>query len=567
VNGPSVEPDVVRTAAASDRPRTVPQTEVRTEPLGGGPLTTAALAGTTPPGWYVPRPRSTREWRERIAAAMADTGKSPWLQELWPAIEPTGVARDRLQRAAEHGVVVTSGQQPGLFGGPIYTWSKAIGVLAFADALERTCGVPVAPLFWAATDDADFVEASTTWVSVPGGAEAITAEPLARAGVVLAAAPLGDLTVPIGRLIDAAGSAPFAAALDAARGAYQGRPSGLNEDGDRPMDAAGTVTAGGAFVDLLRRLLAPLGVSVIDAAHDAVRRRAFPTLVRALERAEVVAQALEDRSEAISGAGYTPQVSNVRRLSLVFSWQPGSGSDAVDGPVKVRVQVAQARELASRAAPGELSHNVLLRPIVERGLVPSVAYLGGPSEIAYFAQTSAVADALDVPQPLILPRWSCTLLEPSALALMARYGVAIDALHDVHGPETMAARAALPAELREALDALAAAIEAGSQRVADADKEGIVDRAVIDGARAHLKHRVARLERRFVAAAKQREQGVMRDLATLRGAVYPNGARQERVLNFIPFLARGGPLLLEAMRTEAMRHAADLAGSDSLRRP
>ena len=202
------------------------RTSVLTEPLGGGPLTAAAVGGDAPAGWYPVHPRGVGAWREQIAATRARFGGAGWLQELMPAIQPTGPARERLLRAAEHGVVVTSGQQPGLFGGPMYTWTKAIGILALADALERACGVPVAPLFWAATDDADFAESSTTWVSVPGGVEALCSLPEAPAGTLLAAAPMGDLSVQLGRLIDAAGSAPYAAALDAVRAAYGAGQSG-----------------------------------------------------------------------------------------------------------------------------------------------------------------------------------------------------------------------------------------------------------------------------------------------------------------------------------------------------
>src|SRR5579862_9732066 len=348
MSGPSVEPEVLRSISPSERPRVSALTAVRTEPLGGGPLTAAALAGTTPPGWYPPRPRGARDWRERAAATRARHDGATWLDELWPAILPTGAARERLQRAATHGVVVTSGQQPGLFGGPIYTWSKAIGVLALADALERLCGVPVAPLFWAATDDADFVEASTTWISVSGGAVPITSEPLARNGIVLAQAAMGDLSAPLGQLLGAAGSAPFGAAIDAVQAAY--RPQGGSRGEE--WDGSHAVTAGNAFVALLRRLLAPLGVSVLDAAHDAARRRAFPTLRRALQEADVVTMALDQRSEAITAAGFTPQVSNVPKLSLVFSWHDEPGSDAsTTGATKARVPVAQARELAATAQP------------------------------------------------------------------------------------------------------------------------------------------------------------------------------------------------------------------------
>src|SRR6185437_15501169 len=114
-------------------------------------------------------------------------------------------------------------------------------------------------------------------------------------------------------------------------------------------------------------------------------------------------------------------------------------------------------------------------------IVPSVAYLGGPSEIAYFAQTSAVADALELPPPLIMPRWSCVLVEPSAAALLERYGVSLGELRDLHGPETRVARAALAPALRAALDTLAEAIESGTQAVAAADADAVLPRAVVDG--------------------------------------------------------------------------------------
>jgi bacillithiol biosynthesis cysteine-adding enzyme BshC len=555
--------------ATGDRSSTV-----RTESIGGGPLTVAMLQGDTPRAWYAPRPSGAAGWRERIAKTRARFAGSEWLDELLPAIEPTGLARDRLFRAAEHGVVVTTGQQPGLFGGPMYTWTKAIGALALADALEKACGIPVAPLFWAATDDADFAESSTTWIPVPGGVEALTSLPIAAPGTLLAAAPMGNLAGPLGRLVDAAGSAPFVAALAAVRSAYESGPTAPGLDGSTGRQRAeGTVTAGSAFIDLLRQILEPLGVSVLDSSHFAVRRRAFPVLDRALERAPAIADALKEREAEIIAAGYSAQVSTVPGLSLVFEWTGGDGPGAAGrveevGPApigvsKTRVPINRARDLRARARPGMLSHNVLLRPVVEEAIVPTVAYLGGPSELAYFAQSSAVAECLEMPELMALPRWSCTIIERSTAELMGRYGVTLEELHLAHGAEGRVARETLPARLRDALDELAASVERAADAIGSADTSGLVSPAVIVGARAQLQHRVARLERRVVAAAKRNAVSAMRDLATLRGILYPNGARQERVLNFIPFLARGGRELLEAMQSEASSHASSLVGGGS----
>jgi bacillithiol synthase len=541
---------------ATDSPA-VGQIAVRTAPFGGDALVAAALGGTTPAGWYGARPRGRRAWAARIEAVRAAAGGPAWLDALWPAIDAAGPAAERLRRAAAGGVVITTGQQPGLFGGPIYAWSKAVGALALADALERECGVPVAPLFWAATDDSDFEEASTTWVPVVGGTQSLTVRPTAAQGTVLAGALLGDVGSVLADLVAASGSASYGAALDAIRVTYARRTNG-----DPP-------TAGAAYVALLRRILAPLGIAVLDAAHGAVRQRAFPVLVRALERADAVRAALVERADAIAAAGFHPKVREVGDLSLVFSWSArAGGSVESDGPAplgaaRARVPRPRAREVAAAARPGALSGNVLLRPVVERALVPTVAYLAGPGEIAYFAQTGAVAQALDLEPPLAVPRWSCTLIEPSVAGLLERYGITLDELANPHGPETRIARAAIPAPVGGALDALRAAVEQGSDAVAAADADGLLPATAVGGARAHLLHRLARLERRYTAAAKHRQSAALRDVATVRGALLPDGRPQERRLNFIPFLARAGPGLLDAMRTEAARHAATLVGDES----
>jgi hypothetical protein len=146
---------------------------------------------------------------------------------------------------------------------------------------------------------------------------------------------------------------------------------------------------------------------------------------------------------------------------------------------------------------------------------------------------------------------------------MARYGLTEGDLRDAHGPERRLARAALPPAVREALDAVRAAVDRGVDAVAAADTGGLVPTAAIDGARVDLRHRLARLERRYLAAAKHTDATTMADLATVRGALLPNGERQERTLNFVPFLARGGLALLEAMGRAAARHAADLLGGGS----
>lgn len=514
---------------------------VVTEPLGGSPLSQAVQRCMLPPEWHPPRPDSVARWTERLVAIREEFRARDWYDALAPAFGmPHGQAgtdaTTRLERVARTGgVVVTTGQQPGLFGGPVYTWSKAVSVLALADALESATGIPVAPVYWAATDDADFAEASWTHVPHAGGFEILRLPPVPGAGELpLSELPLGDCGELLAVLARGAGSAASADVLDQVRGAYAPRQ-----------------TVGGAFLALARALLEPLGIAVLDASHEAVRAAGFPVMQRALDRAPEVERALRQRDEAIVQAGYRPQVDAVPGRALVFA---RSG----DGGRKERLPVAAATAAAARATPGSLLPNVLLRPIVERTILPTAAYAAGPGELAYFAQASAAAAALGTPAPLALPRWSGTILESHIEKLLARYGLEPADLADPHAAETALARAALPASARERLAELRTSADRAAALGQDGDE--LLPAAVLEGFRRHLHHRIDRLERRYLAAAKRREEAALRDLATLRGALYPGGKRQERAANLVPFLARHGDAIWDAMAAEARAHAAALLG-------
>jgi uncharacterized protein YllA (UPF0747 family) len=204
--------------------------------------------------------------------------------------------------------------------------------------------------------------------------------------------------------------------------------------------------------------------------------------------------------------------------------------------------------------------------VVERALLPTVAYVAGPGELAYFAQTGAVADALELPAPLAVPRWSCTVLEPDVRAIVNRLGVTWQALADRHQVERGVARGAAPPSLVEELDAVRERVRADVERVkAIASRPPtLLDPRVLDGATRGMLLRLDRVERRLLAAVKRREAATMRDIAVAAGAVFPGGKRQERALNFIPLLARYGAPLVDTMRASARRHADALIAGQPL---
>ena len=511
-------------------------TDVRivTSPLGGTVLSQLLQRGQAPASWMPRAPRTPAEWRAR---ALQRVGEKNW-EECWlilePALRATGRAAERLSRVREQGgVVITTGQQPGLFGGPIYTFSKAMGALALADVIERETGVATAAIFWAATDDADFTEASSTMVARAGRVDVLRSDFAPLPGTPMSLAPLGDMADLLTRLRDGAGSAADTWALDAVDRSY----------------ASAARSAGDAFVMLLRELLEPYGMPVLDASHAAVRTASDTTLRAALCGAEAIESALVQRGRDIRGAGMEPQVVDVPGLSLVFTRY---------GSVKRRVAMSEAASVAADAG-ALLTPNVLLRPIVEQAMLPTIAYLAGPGELAYFAQVSAVADALGISQPLALPRWSCTLIEPAAQRLLDRLNVRPEALDQPDALEGSVARAAMSAESADSLAALRVAIAAlPGGLAAEADPLGLG--GAVQGAMQTLFHRVDRLERRVAAGIKRREQAALRDVSTLRALLRPLNMRQERALNLMPILARHGRGVLAEMHAAAVEHAVRLVG-------
>jgi bacillithiol biosynthesis cysteine-adding enzyme BshC len=507
---------------------------VVTQPLTGNPLAAVAISGEAPRGWYEPQPRDVAGWRERVEAVRSgfDDG---WLARVAPAFDASGKARERLESVARgKGVVVTTGQQPGLFGGPVYTLSKALSALALADSLQEATGIPVAPVFWAATDDTDFKEASSTAISVPGGAQLLRIDHPAPLGLPMAAMPLGDVSSELEALARGAGSTIDRTPIELLEKFYT-------------SDA----TVGSAYVAFLRALFAPLGIAVIDASHPATLAAARPVLSAALKKADEIATTVSARNRELEAAGFTPQVQDVPGLSLVFSAASGG---------RKRIPIKGA---GKRATSDDLGPNVLLRPVVERAILPTATYIGGPAEIAYFAQSAPIADVLEVARPAIVPRWSCTIIEPHVEQILEKLYLLPEDLRDPHEAEARIARSRLPKRVLEELNAARAELDASMDALSDAVAEAKVPLApaVTGGLRANLARRFDRFERRLIAAAKKEHADVMQEIGTARGSLYPFGKPQERSLNFVPLLARYGPLLRDEMLAGARDHAMRLVGA------
>jgi bacillithiol biosynthesis cysteine-adding enzyme BshC len=446
-----------------------------------------------------------------------------------------------LARLAEPGAcVVTTGQQPGLFTGPLYTIYKALSTAAVARILERQWQRPVLPVFWVAGDDHDFAEAShTSWIA---------ADVTIRHAALPPRPPEAPLT-PLYRDLLGPDILSLLDALAADLPPSEFRDWTL-EWLQRHYQPSATIA--GSFAGALAELLAPAGIVCLDSTHPLVKRYAARYLVRALGLARELNQDLEHRSEELITAGTDPGVPVGENATLVMLEGP-LGRDRLllrDGGFITRRGRQQldldALNRIAAAEPERLSPNVLLRPVVESALLPTVAYLGGPSELKYLALAHPVYERMRIPRQVVLPRWSGVLVEPKVDRVLKKFGIELTDLLEPGGAlESQLVRSQLPEEATEALRRLREHLLAGYDALAEsaADIDPTLTKAV-QGTKNQSLAALKDTEKKLVQHLKRRQEVELGQLSRARDLILPEGQPQERVLTIASFLVRYGPTLI-----------------------
>ena len=464
--------------------------------------------------------------------------------DLAKAFCPSAALEAGLARLRQPGALaVTSGQQPGLFTGPLYTVYKALSTAAFARLLEARWKRPVVPVFWLAGDDHDFAEASgASWIGTDGSPVTVSLPPrLADAPLTpMYREPLGDGILPV---LQAMAEGILPSEFREPTLEWLGRHY-------RPDQ-----TVAGSFAGAMAELLAPHGIICFDSTHPAAKRAAAPILLQALAFAAQLDGDLDRYYESLGAGARTSGVTVGDGASLVML-EASQGRDRLirDGAAFVTRRSRErfdleALEGIAATEPTRLSPNVLLRPVVESALLPTVAYLGGPAELRYLALTPPVYQRLGVHRQKPLPRWSGLLVEPRVDRVLDKFGITLQELAAPPGAlETRLVRSQLPREALEALEALRSALESGygSLGAIAAEIDPTMERP-IQGARQQALSGTHEVERKLVQHVKKRQETEFSQLTRARTAILPDGKPQERVLTIAPFLARYGPGLLDSL--------------------
>lgn len=480
---------------------------------------------------------------------------------LFPAlVDAPGLDAIKTRLGDSRTLVITTGQQPGLFLGPLYTLYKALSAAALAALLESRWNRPVVPVFWAANDDHDFAEAQ--WASWLDASGEVRTGSLPDRPADAPLTPMARLPLP----------QEVAGLLDELE---RDLPPGPDRDASmerlRRFYRAGT-TLGAAYSGALAEWLAPLGIACLDSAHPAAKARMAPLLVEAAGRAKELDAHLSARAGELESRGAPVTVPVGQGATLVFL-EDGSGRDRLvlegDGYVSrrsgARVTLGDLEKIAS-ATPERLSPNVLLRPVVESALLPTVAYVAGPGELAYLAQCEPLYAALRVVPQTPVPRWSGVLVEPRVDRVLDKFGATLEELlAPSNALEARVVRSQLPAGLLDAGARLRTALDTEYSAILSAavGVDPTLERPV-SAARQHAVSELGDVEKKVQNHLKKREATELAQVARARLAVQPNGKPQERVLAGVSWVARHGVPLLEQVRdTAGAWYGSALAGGEA----
>ncbi len=476
----------------------------------------------------------------------------PELLRLLAEQNPASAAAPALAVLEQDGGVVVTGQQVGLFGGPLFTPFKAASALG--RAREATAaGRPHTAIFWLASEDHDFDEINH--VTFPKRREL---RKLVYATKPESARPVGGIVLDesISPLLDTAGELlGYSDALEALTAAYQPGK-----------------TFAQAFAEFYSRVFAAQGLLVLDADSREIHRLGAPVLRAGIERADELHAALVERNAALVSAGYHAQVTVAAQSSLLFLIDEKSGARlALKRLLPTTAEPAglwqAGRETYSTAdlvgildsAPERISPSALLRPVFQDFLLSTSLTIGGPAEIAYFAQSAVLFERILGRVTPAEPRFSATLIEPAIAELLNQHELTLDRLF-AQEPGSLAqllAARAMPIEGKQKLAAAGNSLEAELALLLEwmnAQNASLGHSGAI--AASKMRYQMNRLRRLNANFQLQREEQLGRHAAAISQALYPGGVLQERLHGAAFYFARYGFELAEELTAQAAQATA-----------
>ena len=442
-------------------------------------------------------------------------------------------------------VAVVTGQQAGLFGGPVFTLLKALTALKLAEQVARDHNVPAVAVFWIDAEDHDWEEVRSCTVFDDALAPRTVSLP-ARPGVE--PAPVAtvrldnsvlDVLAETERILP---PTEFRSTIMAAlRRAY--------------TPGVGMADAFGRWIE---EVLGERGLIVYDSSDPASKPLVGQVFARELSMPGQTVKLAALAGSDLTARGYHAQVHALDDSLALFHLNQEDGSRRAirqqDGRFLVGDHQYPAATLVTQATerPAGFSPNVLLRPIVQDTLFPTICYVAGPNELAYLGQLRGVYAHFGVPMPLFYPRATATILDSAALRFLTKYKLPLEALQaQDEAALNELLKTQIPPVVDEAFVASAQAIDTQMTRLIQTLPS--LDPTLEGAARSTLERMqrdLQTLHGKMIQAAKRRDETLRRQFIHARALAFPGGHAQERTIGFVSFLNQYGPALVDRLDEE-----------------
>lgn len=495
---------------------------------------------------FAGNPADPAAWKETIARVQKSPRDRAAMSKVVSAqLDRRGThthARAVASRLADPATVaVVTGQQAGLFGGPLYTLLKAITAIQLARKVSAKHGVAAVPVFWVESEDHDWEEVRTAHV-LDGDLHLrnVSLGHLDGAGVK----PVSSLTLDDG-INDTIGELEANLATTEFTEELMARLRQHYRPGQR---------MGNAFAAWIDDLLGRHGLVVFEASDPAAKPLVAELFRRELEVPCHTACLAKETGEAMRRLGHTPQVEPAEDSVALFYLGNGARQSIkrrAGGGYTIGAAVHDADALRAEALehPDRFSPNVLLRPVVQDRLFPTICYVAGPSELAYQAQLGAIYGAFGVEVPLLYPRANATLLDSAALRFLDRSHLPLESLHG-QGETALnkLLESQLPPTLEPGLEDLvrevSARIDALKSVVAQVDPTLT---GAADTTRERVQETVKTLHNKIIHASKKKDETLRRQFMKTQALAFPAGEPQERIVDLPFFLNRYGQAVVDRL--------------------
>lgn len=438
-------------------------------------------------------------------------------------------------------VAIVTGQQAGFFGGPLYTIYKTITTLQLAEEVAEETGRPVVPVFWIAGEDHDFEEIAH--------ASILHRNEVVRLDYPESALPNGnrDNAGAVGRIKLSGEINALLDTLDEHLPDSDFKPRVMNPLREAYREGR---TIGDAFARLIRSLFSETGLVLIKPDDARLKRLATPLFRRDLTDSQTAVDSVLSAGEQLEEDGYHAQVHAAPTNLFLLDEHGRLPIDREDGGFRLRGtdRTFTEPELLGRldASPEDFSPNVVLRPLMQDTLLPTLAYIAGPGETSYFAQYKSVYEWAEIQMPLIHPRASVSLVESKVQSVLDAFDLSIA---DLTGDVEQLFQTLVVGEMEVDVDAVFGEALAQIHGAINTLKPHVeeVDRTLVksaEAARAAVAKEMNDLKQRVVRAEKRQQDELRAKLDKACVNLVPGGSLQERRINVLYFLNKYSPDLI-----------------------